>query len=71
MSHTVVKEKAKKTKVVVLAYIEEGSSPKRVKSSVWTKIDTSKMDTFDRKAAQMEAALDKFPRPSVMVSRLT
>ncbi|MEO6282402.1 MAG: hypothetical protein ABIO93_03375 [Dyadobacter sp.] len=63
MSHTVVKEKSKKTEAVV-AYTEQSSSPKRVISSAWAKKDLSKMNMFDRKTAQMEETLKKFPLPS-------
>lgn len=64
MSHTVVKEESTKSGAVVVAYTEQSSPPKRVKSSTWAKKDLSKMNMFDRKTAQMEETLKKFPLPS-------
>ncbi|MEO6286444.1 MAG: hypothetical protein ABIN80_26270 [Dyadobacter sp.] len=65
MANIVVKERAKKTESVFLAYIEDSSSIKRSKSTIATKnVDASKKDMFDKKAAQMEAMLDKFSRPA-------
>ncbi|GLU56390.1 hypothetical protein Dfri01_58510 [Dyadobacter frigoris] len=64
MSNTVVKEKAKKTEAVVVAYTGDSSVKKFSKSTPVKSKNLSNMNVLAKKTAKMKAILAKFPLPA-------
>lgn len=64
MSNTIVKEKAKKTKTVAWAYIEDRPAEKDSQPSSLKIENNSKINVLARKTAKMKAILAIIPLPA-------